>query len=188
MRPPRRQPRTRAISDRPARRGGAGKPFAALEAARTFDAGALASRRLPVRTSAHDGRRFSVTGLKHVSRPELVQVLRPRRNKRAGSTARRPIARPRFETAEAARGPSSTGTTYIDEPPAGGLARKRRLNLSEPSDDDESRGRWEPSDEEDEEDAAEEARGRGRGRGRRGDDDDDDTPAVYAAVGELATK
>ena len=161
--------------------------FAALEAARTDAGDPLASLRLPVHArAAHDGRRFSVTGLKHVGQyPDSSKFYVHVGNRRAGN--RRTIATG-FETAEAAGlWFLEHGHEYIDEPPAGSASRKRRLELREPSDDDEdeSEGEWEPSGEED---AAEEELPEIEVEAEDvvvdDDDDDDDTPVVYAEVVE----
>lgn len=163
--------------------------FAALEAAAPTPAASdpLASLRLPVyATAAHDGRRFSATGLKHV-RPHVHDTSKfcvHVGNKRAGN---RRILATGFETAEAAGlWFLEHGHEYIDEPPAGSTSRKRRLELQEPSDDDdESEGEWEPSGEEDEEDAAEEEFPEVEVEAEDVVvDDDDDTPVVYAEVVE----
>ena len=160
--------------------------FAALEAARTDAGDPLASLRLPVHArAAHDGRRFSVTGLKHVGQhPDSSKFHVHVGNRRAGN--RRTIATG-FETAEAAGlWFLEHGHEYIDELPAGSTSRKRRLELREPSDDDEdeSEGEWEPSGEED---AAEEELPEIEVEAEDvvvDDDDDDDTPVVYAEVVE----
>ena len=157
--------------------------FAALEAARTDAGDPLASLRLPVHArAAHDGRRFSVTGLKHVGQyPDSSKFYVHVGNRRAGN--RRTIATG-FETAEAAGlWFLEHGHEYIDEPPAGSASRKRRLELREPSDDDdESEGEWEPSGEED---AAEEELPEVEVEAEDVVvDDDDDTPVVYAEVVE----
>ena len=158
--------------------------FAALEAARTDAGDPLASLRLPVHArAAHDGRRFSVTGLKHVMQhPNSSKFCVHVGNRRAGN--RRTIATG-FETAEAAGlWFLEHGHEYIDEPLAGSTSRKRRLELQEPSDDDdESEGEWEPSGEED---AGEEELPEVEVEAEDVvvDDDDDDTPVVYAEVVE----
>ena len=161
--------------------------FAALEAAAPTPAASdpLASLRLPVHARAtHDGRCFSVTGLKHVGQhPNSSKFCVHVGNRRAGN--RRTIATG-FETAEAAGlWFLEHGHEYIDEPPAGSTSRKRRLELREPSDDDddESEGEWEPSGEED---AVEEELPEVEVEAEDVvvDDDDDDTPVVYAEVVE----
>ena len=159
--------------------------FAALEAAAPTPAASdpLASLRLPVHArAAHDGRRFSVTGLKHVGQhPNSSKFCVHVGNKRAGT--KRTIATG-FETAEAAGlWFLEHGHEYIDEPPAGSTSRKRRLELQEPSDDDdESEGEWEPSGEED---AGEEELPEVEVEAEDVVvDADDDTPVVYAEMVE----